>query len=122
MRRIIATAAIAIALAGSYFAGAATQGDIMPAKAVGTSVSATLQTYTQTPEGKIYVSYADGSGWEFNSLQEAVEFCSQLETPDTAQRLLLAWGLARHADGNLRSVIGKTLVFDTSAAASIKVQ
>ena len=68
------------------------------------------------------VRFSNGHEDEFQTLEEVGEYVSQLGTVENAERLMLAWALAR--DANLTGNVwrGKTLTLDLSAAAPLKVQ
>lgn len=101
----------------------------MPASAsVPGAVTAKVVSIRTFPEGaavtvaeRILVQFSDGTIEEFPGYEAMENYVFQSQTVDGAKVFLIAWWLARNP-GNTRIVIGKTLTFDLSAAAPIKVQ
>lgn len=73
--------------------------------------------------GHYYIRFADGTEYEFGDLEGLQTMGMDMESVDTAQKLLVRWWLARSRNAsNVNLVVGKKLVLDLSAAAPIKVQ
>lgn len=88
------------------------------------AVTVTMRNVTLEPGGRVLFEFSDGSGFEYASLADVRGELSQLDSAmGNAQRLLIAWWLARD-DGasNPNLVEGKTLTFDLGAANPIRVQ
>jgi hypothetical protein len=88
------------------------------------SVTARLVSRFITPEGRVQLTFADGSGFDFANVQELRDTISQqVETMANAQLMCVAFALARSPDlSNVNSVLNKDFTLDLSAANPIKVQ
>lgn len=87
-------------------------------------VTASLTTFTIQADAKVKVVWADGHSNIYLNLDALKADVSILDSDaTTAERLLLAWFLARQPDGsNVNVVQGKTLTFDLASNSPIKVQ
>lgn len=100
------------------------------AEAASVSCSAEIVRVITYPEGatvananRIIVMFADGGGYEFAGFEHLQDWILALQTKDTAERLAVAYWLARDDDGsNPNIIIGKTLTFDLSVPSPIKVR
>jgi len=118
------TAAIVLALIVGLFAGIATGGDIMPAKATLGTASARITRIAAGPNGAgVDVTFADGNGIYSANREEMQWWAQALVTTEAAQQLLIARWVALDSDGsNPNVIVGKTLTLDLSAPNPIKVQ
>ena len=132
MKRTLTTIIAVCILAGGILIGLNIGGidmaDRATAQSLTEAVSAKITRIFTAPEGaplataeKIYVYYSDGSSYEFGSFEDIMNWASEMQTPDNAQRLAVAYWLARNPS-NPNIIVGKTLTLDLSAAAPIKVQ
>lgn len=126
MKRTISTILAALILAGGILIGMNIGGIDMATKveAADLTVPATAKiTSIVYANDRYYVRYADGTEYEFGSVEDMYWYASEVQTTDNAQRLLLAWWLARNPTAsNTNLVVGKTLTFDLSTPSAIKVQ
>lgn len=88
------------------------------------AVNALLADWQVLGDGKIKIVWEDGHSNLFLNLDEVKAYIRELDAdPVTAERLLIAWFLARSADGsNTNLVEGKRLTFDLANAQPIRVQ
>lgn len=86
------------------------------------AVSVTV-TNISTSGPKYFVTFADGSQLEFQSLAAMTAWTKEIEDVPTTQRLAVGFWIARDDDANNPNVIvGKTLTFDISNNNPIRVQ
>jgi hypothetical protein len=87
------------------------------------AASVTLTDFTIGGDGSVTITYADGSGFLFASLQDLRDSLQDVDSADMAKKFLHAWFLARQPDAsNVNIVEGKTLTLDLSNANPIRVQ
>ena len=88
------------------------------------AVNALVQSFVKNPDGSIKVTWEDGHSMPFLNLAAIREFIGELDTdPVVAERIALAWFLARQPDAsNVNIIEGKRVTFDLSAANAIRVQ
>ena len=87
------------------------------------SVSITRVVKEAAPSTRVLVTYDDGSGEEFSSLQAVQGILASTETPELARRLALARMLAISSDlSNTTPIVGKTCTLDLNAVNIFRVQ
>ena len=88
-----------------------------------TTVTCTSIIKEPSPSTRVLVNFSDGSQREYPSIEEMSTSVLQTDFDnDLAKTMLLAWWLARDADGSNTNIVeGKTLTFDLSAANLLKV-
>lgn len=89
-----------------------------------TAFSVTLSGATKNADGSWLLRWGDGvSEYPVSIADYLNEPTSELQSLTTARRLLIWWWFARDDDfSNTNLVVGKTLIFDLSAANPIRVQ
>lgn len=123
MKRTFAVLLIAAVLALGIGIGTTIGGPDM-AQADSVSCTATIKAVTTAPNGTMYVLFSSGVQYEFpNGVSDLQDFAMGIQTQDNAERLAVAWWIARDDDANNPSVIiGKTLTLDVSSPSPVKVQ
>jgi hypothetical protein len=83
-----------------------------------------LRAFTKLANGTVSATFGDGSVMIFESLQQLLDGCRDVDLDqDLVKRLCLAYAAARSADlSNVASVLNKNYTFDLSAAQPIRVQ
>lgn len=85
--------------------------------------TARITNWTTAADGRITVTWGDGSSSEFLNLAEIKARIANMESRELTENTLFAWFLARQPDASSTNIIvGKTLTLDYSAANPIRVQ
>jgi hypothetical protein len=87
------------------------------------AVSVTASAFSIAQDGSVTVTYSDGGGHVYGSLDDMRMAIADLESRDTVEKLFLGWFLARSANAtNTAIFLGKTFTFDLSNNNPIRVQ
>jgi hypothetical protein len=87
------------------------------------AVSVTASAFSIAQDGSVTVTYSDGGGHVYGSLNDMKMAIADIETRDVAERLFLGWFLARSANAtNTAIFLGKTFTFDLTNNNPIRVQ
>lgn len=89
-----------------------------------TAVTVTCVKIDKRPDGQIWVTWGDGSTQYFPSLADVQAVGNEwAQNPESAQMLMLRFGLARSPDlSNTATIVGKSLTLDLSANNPIVVR
>lgn len=101
------------------------QEGLMADKANAASLTACSATITGLvwQNDRYYLRFASGTEYEFDSLEAIAAYAEEIQTVDNAEKLAIAYWLARDDDlSNINIILGKKLTFDVSQPSPIKVQ